>query len=373
MTIGVVGYGKMGKDIFSLIFDKMPDNKFIAVCRNGIEENTATVEKNLGKSLKRKKITEEQYEARKNSFLFTDKIENLKNCDIIIEAITENMDAKKQLFSDISKVVSENCLLLTNTSSLDIADIFENIPDIQRCFGLHFFYPVKLTGFVEINRLPENTQNNIDMAKSVIEAMGKKAVVFSDSYHMYLNQILAGGVCNAIYLCEYFNNSVCEMAKALEETFSLAGPFDVLDSIGPGLMAGNSETFKTDRLRGLLQYGFGRMNKWIDMGCSEETMCFLDFIKENELPTGNICENAQLYMTAFILNETVNAVSEYEGDRAICLEAIADTMGLAEDMTAYLKKFGFDEIFSALDKLYTKTGFEAYKHKDKSVWEDIFY
>lgn len=371
MTIGIIGYGKMGKDIFSLISDKMPENKFIVLCRNGIEENTSSVMKNLGKSLKRKKITEEQFEKRKNSFLFTDKIENFRECDIIIESVTEDIDVKIRLFNDISKVVSDKCLLLTNTSSLDISEIFRTIPDIERCFGLHFFYPVKLTGFVEINRLQENSEENIEKAIDFIEAMGKKAVVFSNSYHMYLNQILAGGVCHAIYLCEYFNNSVSEMTKALENTFSLAGPFDVLDSIGLGLMAGNSDSFKNERMSKLLQFGFGKMHNWIAKGCSGDTMKFLEFIKEYESPTGNICENAELYMIAFILNETVNAVSEYEGDKAVCLEAVADIMGLAENMSFYLEKYGFEKIFSVLDNLYEKTGFEAYKHQDIAIWKKI--
>ena len=77
MKIGIVGYGKMGKDIFSLFFDKLDGTEFVVLDTFGAEENTAALIKALDKSLKRKKITEEQYEQKKSSFLFTDKTGDL--------------------------------------------------------------------------------------------------------------------------------------------------------------------------------------------------------------------------------------------------------------------------------------------------------
>ena len=94
MKIGIVGYGKMGKDIFSLFFDKLPDAQFVVIDLFGAEENTAALLKTLGKSLKRKKLTEEQYEFKKDSFLFNDNPSALTGCDVVIEAVFENMNEK---------------------------------------------------------------------------------------------------------------------------------------------------------------------------------------------------------------------------------------------------------------------------------------
>ena len=132
MKIGIVGYGKMGKDIFSLFFDKLPDAQFVVIDLFGAEENTAALLKTLGKSLKRKKLTEEQYEYKKNSFVFTDDTSALSGCDVVIEAVFENMDAKKELFAKAAAAVSDDCLLLTNTSSLDIPTVFADIPNPER-------------------------------------------------------------------------------------------------------------------------------------------------------------------------------------------------------------------------------------------------
>ena len=371
MKIGIVGYGKMGKDIFSLFFDKLPDAKFVVIDLFGAEENTEAVLKTLGKSLKRKKLTEEQYEFKKDSFLFTDDTSALAGCDAVIEAVFENMDAKKELFAKAAKAVSDDCLLLTNTSSLDIASVFSDIPHIERCFGLHFFYPVKLTGFVELNILPETAQGNVEKAAQLVIKSGKKPVVFKDEYHIYLNQILACMVSHAIYLREIFGATVAEINKAVEEFFAISGPFDVLDSVGLGLMAGSPDNFRIERNKGLLNYGCKKMNSWIAEGCPTKTLTFLDYMSERESTTDADCSKAALYMAALILNETVNAAYEYSGNKTVFLEAVQDTLGLSEPLSACLEKYGTEDIFAALDELHRITGFGSYVHKDKSEWDSI--
>ena len=372
MKIGIVGYGKMGKDIFSLFFDKLSDAQFVVIDLFGAEENTAAVLKTLGKSLKRKKLTEEQYEFKKDSFVFTDDTSALSGCDVVIEAVFENMDAKKELFAKAAAAVSDDCLLLSNTSSLDIPSVFADIPHKERCFGLHFFYPVKLTGFVELNVLPETSEASAEKAAQLVKAAGKKPIVFSGEYHIYLNQILACMVSHAIYLRESFGASVPEVRKALGEMFAIADPFEVLDSVGLGLMAGSPDNFRIERNKGLLGYGCEKMNGWLAEGCPKETLSFLDFMAERESETGADCGKAALYMAALILNETVNAANDYSGDTAVLTEAVQDTLGLAEAPAFYYEKYGAEAIFAALDELSAKTGFGSYSYKEKSAWDALF-
>ena len=101
MKIGIVGYGKMGRDIFSLFFDKLDSAEFVVLDTFGAEENTAALIKTLDKQLRRKKLTDEQYEAKKSSFLFTDKAEDMAGCDCVIEAVFENIGVKKELFGKL--------------------------------------------------------------------------------------------------------------------------------------------------------------------------------------------------------------------------------------------------------------------------------
>ena len=372
MKIGIIGYGKMGKDIFSLFFDKLPDAEFKVLEIADAEKNTAAVVKTLDKSLKRKKLTQEQYDFKKDSFRFTDDVNELKDCDTIIEAIFENMQAKKDIFGKLGEIVSDGCLLLTNTSSLDISEVFEGIPHRERCFGLHFFYPVKLTGFVELNILPDTSEDAINRAKALVEAGGKKPVVFSGKYHIYLNQLLSCMIAHAIYMQKKAGVSVKEMSSALAPLFPVAGPFDVLDSVGLGLMGGNIGNFRIERNTKMLEYGNAKMKEWIAAGCPQTTLGFLDFMAENESDTGNDCGDAQLDMAAYLLNETVNALEECGGDIQTISEAVTETLGLAEAPSYYYKKFGKEALFTALDRYAAETGYATYEHKDSSVWDKYF-
>ena len=373
MKIGIVGYGKMGKDIFSLFFDKLSGAEFVVMDTRGTGENTAALIKSLDKQLKRKKITEEQYAAKKSSFLFTDKAEDLAGCDAVIEAVFEDLTVKKTLFGKLAEIVGRDCLLLTNTSSLSIADIFADIAGKERCFGMHFFYPVKLTGYTELNVLPENAPEAVEKARALVTEAGKKAIVFSGAYHIYLNQILSCMVAHAIYLRESMGVSVSELRKAFAGVFPVADPFEVLDSVGLGLMAGKPDSFLLERNKGLLAYSCEQMNKWLDEGCAKEPGSFLDFISERESDSGRDASDAKLSITALILNELVNALEDNRNsDQAVLTDAVQDTVGIAETPAYYYKEYGAETIFSELDRLRAVTGFDSYKHADKAVWDKYF-
>ena len=370
MKIGIVGYGKMGRDIFSLFFDKLDSAEFVVLDTFGAEENTAALIKTLDKQLRRKKLTDEQYEAKKSSFLFTDKAEDMAGCDCVIEAVFENIGVKKELFGKLAGIVGEDCLLLTNTSSLDIAEVFADIPGKERCFGMHFFYPVKLTGFVELNVLPENSQENIDRAAGMVTAAGKKPIVFRGEYHIYLNQILSCMVAHAIYLHGSTGASVKEIRRSISGLYAVADAFEILDSIGLGLMGGKPDAFRIERNRSLLGYSCGRMSEWLEQGCPKEPLSFLSFINGRENDTDADTSNAGLSMISLILNEFVNASADAPGcDKALFTEAVQDTLGLAESLPFYYKEYGADAIFAELDRLSGVTGFGSYVRRDKSVWE----
>ena len=370
MKIGIVGYGKMGRDIFSLFFDKINGAEFVVLDTFGAEENTAALIKTLDKQLRRKKLTEEQYEAKKNAFLFTDRAEDMAGCDVVIEAVFENIGVKKELFGKLSGIVGKDCLLLTNTSSLDIAEVFADIPGRERCFGMHFFYPVKLTGFVELNVLPENTRENIDRAAEMVEQTGKKPIVFAGEYHIYLNQILSCMVAHAIYLHDSKGISVRETRRGISGLYAVVDAFEILDSIGLGLMAGKPDGFRIERNKSLLGYSCGRMSEWLEQGCPKEPLSFLDFISERENETGNDTSGLDLSMASLILCELVNALEDNKDcDTALFIEAVQDTLGLAETPAHYYKKYGPEAIFAELERLSAVTGFGSYTHADKTVWD----
>ncbi|MBQ1464118.1 MAG: 3-hydroxyacyl-CoA dehydrogenase family protein [Ruminococcus sp.] len=362
MNIGITGYGKMGKDIFSFFFDNLKNAGFTVLVRSGAEEYTAAVVKTLDKQLRRKKLTQEEYEAKKSAFRFTCDAAELAGCDVVIETISENLEAKNSLFRDIADIVSGNCLLMTNTSSLNIEKVFEGVPDTQRCMGMHFFYPVKLAEFVELNLLADTSEDALKIAESLITGCGRRYIRFSGDYHVYLNQILSAMVSHGICLCDYFHTSVPALSASLEKMYTVAGVFDILDSVGLGLMAENQTNFRLERNKQLLGYGCEKMQLWRSQGCPDAPRSFLNFISQQEQKTAENCDNAPLYMAAYILSETAFALDEAGIDSDVLLEAVSSTLGTADTLPEMYRKYGAENLISALDDLYEKTGFASYKY-----------
>jgi 3-hydroxybutyryl-CoA dehydrogenase len=221
--------------------------------------------------------------------------------------------------------------------------------------------------------LPENSQENIEKAKKMITESGKKAIVFSGEYHIYLNQILSCMVAHAIYLRESTGASVNEIKRRITGLYAVADAFDVLDSVGLGLMAGKPDSFRISRNKGLLEYSCGQMSKWIEEGCPREPLSFLDFMNGREQDSEKELGDLSLSMISLILNELVNALSDNEsGDTALLIEAVQDTLGLSETPACYYKEYGADAIFAELERLSAVTGFGSYDHADKSVWDKYF-
>ena len=372
MKIGLVGYGKMGSEIFSQFFDTLKDAEFTIVTLHNTDKNRESVEKILARQLKRKRITQEVYDAKCASFTFTDDYSALSGCDAVIECVSENMALKKDIFGRIAEIVSADALLLTNTSSLDICEVFAGISNPERCLGMHFFYPVKLSGFVELNYLPENTAEVLDRAEAVITAIGKRALRFSGEYHIYLNQILALAISHFINISESTGASAAQADEAVKEIFPYAAPFAVLDTVGLGLMAKDPSGFRISRNEGLLRYGSNVMNKWLAEGCPAESGGFLDYMKNVQQPADCDTSGFGASVLALVLNAAVYAVKESGCEKSTLLDAVGDVLGISDKLSSYYHSLGYDRIKSELDRLYEDTGFEIYKSAEKADFDKIY-
>lgn len=372
MKFGLVGYGKMGSEIFSVLFDSLEDTTFTIVSIGDLQECREKVEKQLAKQLKRKKLTEETYAKKLESFVFTEDYQLLSDCDAVLECIFEDIDAKQELMEKLSGIVSEKCLLLSNTSSLHLEDVFAKATHKERCLGMHFFYPVKLSGFAELNYLPENTDEVLNTAEKILTDAGKRALRFAGTYHIYLNQILALTISQAIWMHETYGCSISQFDKAVSGLFPISAPFEILDTVSLGLMAKNPDGFRIPRNQALLNYGYIKMNEWLSDGCPSQTGTFYDYMaaKENDsaCDTSAFCDE----LIALVLNESVSACLESGCEKNVLLDAVQDVLGLAEPLGVYYQKLQYERIAEILSDLYVKTGFAVYKAADKEKFDNVY-
>jgi len=197
-TIGVLGTGTMGAGIIQVL----AQNGFNVVLRarreTSVERGLATVKKNLEKLVAKEKITEEDKEAAWARVKGSTDIEIVKDADLIIEAATEDLEAKKALFAELDELTKADTILATNTSSLSITEIAAATNRPDKVIGMHFFNPVPMMKLVEIIKGIATSDATRDAILDLCKAIGKTPVEVNEAPGFVVNRILVPSINEAI-------------------------------------------------------------------------------------------------------------------------------------------------------------------------------
>ena len=188
--IGVLGTGTMGAGIIQVLSQNGYEVVLRARRQTSVDNGIATVTKNLDKMVKKEKITEDQKNEILSRVHGSTDIEIVKDADLIIEAATENMEAKKALFKELDELVKPEAIIATNTSSLSITEIAAATNRPDKIIGMHFFNPVPAMKLVEIIKglaTSEETKNTI---LELTAALKKTPVEVEEAPGFVVNRIL---------------------------------------------------------------------------------------------------------------------------------------------------------------------------------------
>ena len=190
--IGVLGRGTMASGIVQIFAQNDYD---VTMWVRSIDESDPrgslkSVDKNLGRLVKKEKITEEDKENILKKVEITTDYKDLKDCDLVIEAIAEDMDIKKDTFKQLDEICKEDTIIATNTSSLSITEIASATNRPDKIIGMHFFNPVPAMKLVEVIRGIATSQEVFDAIKEASEAIGKTPVEVAEAPGFVVNRIL---------------------------------------------------------------------------------------------------------------------------------------------------------------------------------------
>ena len=188
--IGVLGTGTMGAGIIQVLAQNGYEVVLRARRQTSVDNGIATVTKNLDKMVKKEKITEDQKNEILSRVHGSTDIEIVKDADLIIEAATENMEAKKALFKELDELVKPEAIIATNTSSFSITEIAAATNRPDKIIGMHFFNPVPAMKLVEIIKglaTSEETKNTI---LELTAALKKTPVEVEEAPGFVVNRIL---------------------------------------------------------------------------------------------------------------------------------------------------------------------------------------
>lgn len=375
MKIGLIGNGKMGKEIFWFFFNCSHILK--VACVEGAEEFKALVEKNLRKMNKRGVISDDELEIKLNSFEVSYDFNILSDCDLVIEAVFENEELKADIFSKVEKIVSEKCILATNTSSIPLGKVFSRCENKARCAGMHFFYPVKLSDFIELNTESFTSEETEKVISSLILAGDKKAVRFSGSYNMYLNKVISIAAAHSFVWKDNNNYSFSRINEILEDKFMTYSVFQMVDSVGIGIISASTSYFTDERCRFLLNKTDNVFKQFISDGCEKGPGFFLDFAeaaeKDNTFSGDPDTDNEFiLSLSSVLLNDIVGACKNSGTDITSLKKAVEDVLNMSASFDEIYSKYGYDVIASNLNNYYKNTDCLIYKPYSKDEFENVF-
>jgi 3-hydroxybutyryl-CoA dehydrogenase len=231
--IGVVGSGAMGSGIAQvaatashkvIVYDNSPQ---------AIEKAGNNLKDSLTKLVEKQKITPAQRNFIFSNIHFVSDLNKFSECQLIIEAIVENLQVKKTLFSDIEKIVSEDCVLASNTSSLSITSIASACIKPERVVGIHFFNPATLMPLVEIIPGIATNENITKNCKNLIENWGKIPVIAKDTPGFIVNRVARPFYSEALRIMEEGIADKPTIDWAMKEIGGFKmGPFELMDLIG---------------------------------------------------------------------------------------------------------------------------------------------
>lgn len=233
-TIGVVGAGSMGTGIANLAAMNGFDVILTDINEEQLERSVTQMDKFMSKSVERGKMTEDEKADTLNRVKTTTQLTDLKDVQVVIEAVVENMDLKKSIFEQLDNIVDDSAILATNTSSLSITEIAAATKNPERVVGMHFFNPAQLMKLVEIIRGFNTSDETVEKMKALSEKLNKVHVeVKKDSPGFIVNRIMIPQFIEAIRLLEEGVASAEDIDKAVKFGLNYPmGPFELQDYAG---------------------------------------------------------------------------------------------------------------------------------------------
>jgi len=188
--IGVVGLGAMGAGIAQLAIEAGYETVGREVADELGEKGLERVAHFLQRKVDKEQMTGEAREAALARFSLTTDLTDFAECDLVIEAIVEDLDAKLALFAELESIVRPDAILATNTSALSVTEIASAVATPERVVGMHFFNPAPLMPLVEIVRAELSSDEALEAAYAVGERLGKRPIRCHDTPGFVVNRIL---------------------------------------------------------------------------------------------------------------------------------------------------------------------------------------
>ncbi|MDE0545496.1 3-hydroxyacyl-CoA dehydrogenase NAD-binding domain-containing protein [Microbacterium sp. C7(2022)] len=230
--VGIIGAGLMASQFALLFVRRLQVPVLITdLDQARVDKGVAYIHDEIGKLESKGRVDSDTANKLRSLVTGTTDKSQYADCDFVIEAVFEEVGVKQQVFGEIEKIVAEDAILATNTSSLSVEEIGSTLAHPERLVGFHFFNPVAVMPLIEIVKTPQTVDAALSTAFVVARALGKNAVLTADAPGFVVNRLLAkvmGEAARAVYE----GTPIADVEKAFAPLGLPMGPFQLIDLVG---------------------------------------------------------------------------------------------------------------------------------------------
>jgi len=368
MNVGVLGGGTMGLGIVQVSAQNGHKTILVDINKEVLDKSKTKLEKIMARLVEKGKILQDESIAIQSNIVYSTNMHDFKDCGIVIEAILEDFNIKSEVFSKLESIVSKDCILASNTSSLSIASIGSSLKISNRIIGIHFFNPVPLMALVEIIPSIQTSDLILKNVKSLIDGWSKVAVVCKDTPGFIVNRVARPFYGEAIRIYEEGIADFATIDWAMTELGGFRmGPFTLMDYIGNDVNYTVTETvfsafyfdprykpsFTQKRYK---EAGFfGRKSGKGFFDYNDETL--------NVPPNKNRELGEQIFerILVMLINEAIDALFLNIASKEAIDLAMTKGVNYPKGLLMWADELGLDNVLSKLESMFNEYGEDRYR------------
>jgi 3-hydroxybutyryl-CoA dehydrogenase len=366
--IGVLGAGTMGSGIAQVAATCGHDVVLVDVNNEQLQKAKSSLNKVHDKLVEKQKISEADKAAILGRIQFSSELQDFQSCNLIIEAIIENLDIKKKVFAELEAITADDTILASNTSSISIASIGAALKNPSRIVGIHFFNPAPLMPLVEIVPAVQTSAETVQKSKSLIDGWKKVTVLTKDTPGFIVNRIARPFYGEALRIYEegLADFATIDWAMTHFGGFRM-GPFTLMDYIGNDVNYAVTESvfaafYYDPRYKPSLTQ---KRHSEAGFYGRKSGRGYYNYTEGTNLPEPNQDETLGRYIyeriLVMLMNEAADALFLNIASKEDIDLAMTKGVNYPKGLLVWAEEFGISNLLSKLNELFEEYGEDRYR------------
>ena len=362
--VGVVGAGTMGSGIAQIAAQAGCEVVLVDSSEDALQRSQEKLGKVFARLVEKGRVTSSESESVQQRITRATTLESLAPCDMVIEAIVEDLDIKTTLFQSLEGIVAEDAILATNTSSLSVTALARGCTRPDRVIGLHFFNPAPLMALVEVIPALQTDADLASHALAQMAAWGKSPALAKDTPGFIVNRVARPFYSEALRILEEGIASVEDIDASLRAQGFRMGPFELMDLIGHDVNYAVTSTVHA------AFYGDSRYRpshtqrqlvaaNWLGRKRDRGFYTYEGGVRQGN--EGQCVEGVAERILAMLMNEAADAVFWQVASPADIDTAMQKGVNYPKGLLAWADSWGIEELNNIMDSLRHRYGEERYK------------